>query len=261
MMKGDGFMLIKKISFIFMGILMLFIFGCATTKPEIPMDRASATPGDQVNLRGKSVKLIGSPITLGKALPSVGLVDALTMNPVDLSKERGSVLLLSVVPSIDTRVCEEQTHYLGEKGDRLSGNVKRITISRDTPFAQKRFAKEAKLSNIQYLSDYKQGDFGRSTGLLVDGSMLLARSVVIVDREGIVRYIQVVPEMSHLPDMEKAFEKAMELSKWWVVTLPPNDKEVFKGLVFFITNPSYFFQFFDCAESFSSFSIRHDLAG
>jgi thioredoxin-dependent peroxiredoxin len=102
---------------------------------------------------------------------------------------------------------------LGEEGDRLPGSVRRIVISRDTPFAQKRFAKEAKLTNLQYLSDYKQGDFGRSTGLLAEGLMLLARSVIIVDKEGTVRYIQVVPEMSHLPDMEKAFEKAMELAK------------------------------------------------
>ncbi len=77
----------------------------------------------------------------------------------------------------------------------------------------KRFAKEAKLTNLQYLSDYKQGDFGRSTGLLAEGLMLLARSMIVVDKEGIVQYIQVVPESSHLPDMEKAFEKAMELAK------------------------------------------------
>jgi len=202
-----------KTLFIFACFFTLFAFGCASTQPKIPMDLASATPGDQVNLRGKPTRLLGTPVALGKPLPSVGLVDAMTMNQVDLSKERGFVLLLSIVPSIDTPVCEEQTHYLGEKGDRLPANIKRITISRDTHFAKKRFAKEAKLTNIQYLSDYKQGDFGRSTGLLTDGQMLLARSVVIGDKQGIVRYIQVVPEMSHLPDMEKAFEKAVELSK------------------------------------------------
>jgi thiol peroxidase len=95
----------------------------------------------------------------------------------------------------------------------LPREVKRIVISRDTPFAQKRFAKEANLSNLQYLSDYKQGDFARSTGLLTEGLMLFARTVIIVDKKGIVRYIQVVPEMTHLPDMEKAFEKAIALAK------------------------------------------------
>jgi thiol peroxidase len=203
----------KKSVIIFLSFIMFMAFGCATSQRKIPMDWASSQPGTQVSFRGNSVKLLGSPISVGKPLPSVEVVDAMTMKDVDLSKERGSVLFLSIVPSLDTPVCEEQTHYLGEKGDRLQGSVRRIVISRDTPFAQKRFAKEAKLTDLQYLSDYKQGEFGRSTGLLTEGLMLLARSLIIVDKEGTVRYIQVVPEMSHLPDMEKAFEKATELAK------------------------------------------------
>jgi len=191
---------------------MFLIVGCATTQPKIPVDMASAQPGGQVNFKGKPVKLLGTPIMVGKPLPSE-LVDAMTMDNVDLSKEKGSVLLLSIVPSLDTPVCEEQTHYLSEKGNTLPPSVKRIVISRDTPFAQKRFAKDAKLLNLQYLSDYKQGDFARSTGLLTEGLMLFARSVIIVDKQGTVRYIQVVPEMSHLPDMSKAFEIATELAK------------------------------------------------
>jgi thiol peroxidase len=198
---------------IFSIFLMFSFFSCATSQPQIPFDRASSQPGTQVSYRGNPVKLLGSPVSVGKPLTSVEVVDAMSMKDVDLSKERGSILLLSIVPSLDTPVCEEQTHYLGEKGDRLPGSVRRIVISRDTPFAQKRFAKEAKLTDLQYLSDYKQGDFGRSTGLLTEGLMLLARSVIIIDKEGTIQYIQVVPEMSHLPDMEKAFEKAIELAK------------------------------------------------
>jgi len=201
-------------NFVTFSIFFMFsFFGCATPQPKIPMDWASSQPGTQVSYRGNPVKLLGPPISVGKPLSSVEVVDAMTMKGVDLSKERGFILLLSIVPSLDTPVCEEQTHYLGEKGDRLPGSVRRIVISRDTPFAQKRFAKESKLTDLQYLSDYKQGDFGRSTGLLTEGLMLLARSVIIVDKEGTVRYIQVVPEMAHLPDMEKAFEKAIELAK------------------------------------------------
>jgi thiol peroxidase len=201
-------------NFVTLSIFLMFsFFGCATPQPKIPIDWASAQPGTQVSYRGNPVELLGSPISVGKPLPSVEVVDAMTMKAVDVSKEKDSVLFLSIVPSLDTPVCEEQTHYLGEKGDKLPRSVKRIVISRDTPFAQKRFAKEAKLTDLQYLSDYKQGDFGRSTGLLTEGLMLLARSVIIVDKEGTVRYIQVVPEMSHLPDMEKAFEKAIQLAK------------------------------------------------
>jgi len=206
-------MVSNKRLIVLLSFLMVAIFGCASTQPKIPVDMASAIPGEQVNFRGKPIKLLGSPVTVGKPLPSVELVDAMSMSNVDLSKERGAVLLLSIVPSLDTPVCEEQTHYLGEKGSVLPKDVRRIVISRDTPFAQKRFAKEAKLANLQYLSDYKQGDFARSTGLLTEGLMLFARSVIIVDKHGNVRYIQVVPEMTHLPDMDKAFEKAIELAK------------------------------------------------
>ena len=212
-MKEEVYMGLNKNLIILLSFLMFSIFGCSTTHLKIPVDWASATPGEQVNFKGKSVRLLGSPVTVGKPLPSVELVDAITMNSVDLSKERVAVLLLSIVPSLDTPVCEEQTHYLGERGNALPSSVKRIVISRDTPFAQKRFANEAKLMNLQYLSDYKQGDFARSTGLLTEGLMLLARSVIIVDKGGIVRYIQVVPEMTHLPNMDKAFEKAIELAK------------------------------------------------
>ena len=211
--KGGNYMILRKnliTLFCFLGFL---VFGCATTQPKIPVDMASAQPGGQVNFKGKPIELLGSPISVWKSLPSAELVDAMSMNNVDLSKEKGSVLFLSIVPSLDTPVCDEQTHYLGENGNRLPPGVKRIVISRDTPFAQKRFAKEAKLTNLQYLSDYKQGDFARSIGLLTEGLMLFARAVIIVDKQGIVRYIQVVPEMTHLPDMERAFQEATKLER------------------------------------------------
>jgi thiol peroxidase len=203
----------RKGALLALSLSALLVLGCAASRPHIAVEKGSASPGGSITKGGQSVKLLGKPVAVGDSLPSVALVDAMTMKPVDLSTLKGAVLFLSVVPSIDTVLCEEQTHYLGEQGDKLPPQVKRITISRDTPFAQKRFAKEAKLEDIQYLSDYKEGAFGRSTGLLVDDLMLLARSVIIVDREGKVRYIQVVPEITHLPDMETAFQKATDLAK------------------------------------------------
>ena len=191
---------------------ILLLSDCAITSQKIPIDMTSVQPGTQVAFKGKPVHLLGSPVVVGKPLPSVEMVDAMSMNNVDLSRERGSVLLLSIVPSLDTPVCEAQTHYLGEAGSRLPKSVKRVVISRDTPFAQMRFAKEAKLTNVEYLSDYKQGDFARSIGLLTEGLMLFARSVIVVDKQGTVQYIQVVPELSHLPDMDGAFRKAKELT-------------------------------------------------
>ena len=206
-------MISKEKKSLFVLFIFFWVLGCASVKPKIPVDQGSVEPGGTVARGEMRLKLLGTPLAVGNPLPSVKLVDAVTLKDVDLSQERGKILFLSIVPSVDTRVCEEQTHYLGEEGNKLPGDTRRITISRDTPFAQKRFAKEAKLTHLQYLSDYRQGDFGRSTGLLVEGSMLLSRSIVLVDRSGIVRYIQVVPDMTHLPDMEKAFQEAMELAR------------------------------------------------
>jgi len=203
----------KRRNIIFAGILIYLVVGCVSVRPKITIDQGSIEPGGTVARGEMRFKLLGTPLSVGNLLPSIKLVDAMTMKDVDLSQEKGKILFLSIVPSLDTAVCEEQTHYLGEEGNKLPGEVRRITLSRDTPFAQKRFANEAKLTHIQYLSDYKQGDFGRSAGLLIEGSMLLSRSIVLVDKKGMVRYIQVVPDITHLPDMEKAFQKAMELAK------------------------------------------------
>jgi len=194
-------------------MLSMFIGGCGTKPPPPVTDQGNVLPGSQITRKGAVLSLTGTAVEIDRPLPATDLVDADTMGSVNLNDYGGQVLFLSIVPSLDTKVCEAQTHYLGEEGDRLPASIKRITISRDTPFAQKRFAEEAKLTDIQYLSDYKAGDFGRSTGLLIKGVMLLARSVILVDRQGVVRYIQVVPEITNMPDMEKAFDMAIELDR------------------------------------------------
>ncbi len=204
----------KERIFLVLGVLgiVLLLSGCPAKQAVIPVDPGSVPPASKVTRKGKSLALMGTAIAVGQKLPSTSLVDAYTMNYVDLSESKGSVLFLSIVPSIDTKVCEAQTHYLGEEGDRLPNVVRRITVSRDLPFAQKRFAEAAKLTDIEYLSDYREGAFGRSIGLLLDGPLLLSRAVILVDKQGIVQYIQVVPEITYMPDMEKAFTRAIELA-------------------------------------------------
>ena len=163
-----------------------------------------------ITMKSNPLTLVGPKLSIGDSAPDIEVLDN-DLNPVKLSSFKGKVCVLSAVPSLDTPVCDAQTHYLGEQGDKLPQQIKRITISRDTPFAQKRFAKEAKLTDIQYLSDHGEAAFGRSTGLLIDDLTLLSRSVILVDRAGKVRYIQVVPDITHLPDMELAFQKAEDL--------------------------------------------------
>ncbi|MBU0484392.1 MAG: redoxin domain-containing protein [Proteobacteria bacterium] len=205
-MTSKIFRLITKIT------LSIILVACGTKQAPFVIDPGSVPPGSQITKKNEIMALIGPEIKIGQPLPVTNLVNAQTMTGVNFNDYKGAVLFLSIVPSIDTKVCEAQTHYLGEEGDKLPTVIKRITISRDTPFAQIRFAQEAKLQDIDYFSDYKEGSFGRSTGLLIDGPLLLARSIILVDKKGIIRYIQVVPELTSLPDMEKAFAKAMELA-------------------------------------------------
>jgi len=167
--------------------------------------------GEQsVTLRGKPLTLMGEQAQVGQTLPTLHLPD-IGLNMVDLQSLKGKVTILSVVPSLDTPTCDKQTHILSEENKGLDQTANLITISRDLPFAQKRFAKEANIHNILFLSDYRDAEFGRSTGLLIEESRLLARAVIVLDRDGVIRYLEVVPELARLPEMEKALKFARSL--------------------------------------------------
>jgi len=192
---------------------LFLLIGCAA-HIDYKVDKQSADPGGAVTLLGSQIRLTGKPLHVGSPLPSVKLLDANEQNLVDISALKGSVLFLNIVPSLDTKVCEAQTHYLGKQGNRMPPQVKRIVISRDSPFAQMRFAQEAKLEHLLYLSDQARGSFGKATGLLMQNDLMLdTRAVIVADRNGVVRYIQVVPEITYLPDMETAFQRAEELAR------------------------------------------------
>ncbi len=164
----------------------------------------------QVSLRGQPLTLWGNDLQVGKTLPQVSLPDG-SLNMVELSTLKGKVTLVSVVPSLDTPTCEEQTHILSEKNGGLDQTVNLVTISRDLPFAQTRFAKKAKMDNIRFLSDYRDAEFGKASGLLMKENRLLARAVMVLDRSGVIRYLEIVPELSALPKMQEAFEFARNL--------------------------------------------------
>jgi len=208
---------------------ILLLPGCTSMERiKYTIDTSSSMPGMTVKLNGEVKQLAGTPITVGNPLPETYLIDAFSLRSVDISQMKGKVLFLSLVPSLENvvrmsffdarqpslanRLYDAQTQYLGQQGRELSSDVVRIAISRDTPYEQKRFAKGAQLTDIMYLSDFRAGVFGRSTGLLVKDRRYLARAVILVDKDGIVRYIQVVPELTHLPDMERAVAIANELA-------------------------------------------------
>ncbi len=170
----------------------------------------SAEP-PKISLRGKPLTLMGKTLTVGQPLPDVSLPDK-TMNGVKLNSLKGKVAILSVVPSLDTPTCDKQTHILSEENGGLDQTASLVTISRDLPFAQKRFSKNASINNVLFLSDYREAEFGKSSGLLMEENRLLARAVIVLDKEGIIRYLEIVPELSQLPDMKKAFAFARSMS-------------------------------------------------
>jgi thiol peroxidase len=191
---------------------------CATTKPtnqvqaDMPVAKGSAQAGagHSVTLKGNALALAGEPVEVGKPLPAA-TVSSTDLKPVNLADASGKVRVISVVPSLDTPVCDAQTHELSEKNGGLDKNIELITVSMDLPFAQKRFAKEAKISNVTFLSDYKGREFGNNNGLLIEPLGLLARAVIVTDKDNVVRYIQVVPEVTALPDMQEALRVARGL--------------------------------------------------
>ena len=183
-------------------IVFLFVFGLTI---------ANAAERPHVTLRGKPVTLMGEEsLQVGKTLPEI-LLPGNDLGQVALKSLRGKVTVVSVVPSLDTPTCEEQTHFLSEKNEGLDKSANLVTISRDLPFAQKRFAKEAKIGNIIFLSDYREALFGKSTGLLIEENRLLTRAIMVLDREGVIRYLEIVPELSQLPKMKEAFDFAKSL--------------------------------------------------
>ncbi len=171
-----------------------------------------AGEGHSVLFKGSPLMLSGTGVKVGDHLREVKLTDRdLALVNIAHTAGSGKVRIISVVPSLDTKVCEQQTHQLSEKNHGLDKMVELITISIDTPFAQKRFADEAKIRNITFLSDYRGADFGKTHGLFLRDPHFLARAVMVVDAQNVIRYLQITPELAQLPDLDEAFKFARSL--------------------------------------------------
>ena len=159
-----------------------------------------------ITREGKPLTIVGAPLEVGTMAPAVQLVDP-KMETIDLGALRGKLVVLSVVPSIDTRVCETQTHRVSDAIGALPPNTAVITVSRDLPFAQGRFAEDA-LTQTLMGSDYRGGGFGRAFGIEVKETGLLVRSVWVIGRDGKVAYRELVADQSTEPDYAALIEAA-----------------------------------------------------
>jgi thioredoxin-dependent peroxiredoxin len=163
-----------------------------------------------------SVKFINNPVTLVGKEVKVGddapdfTVLSNDLNPITLEDTEGKVRLISVVPSIDTGVCDAQTRRFNEEVSKLN-NVEVLTISVDLPFAQKRWCGASGLEHVKTYSDHKDLSFGKAYGVYMEEFRLLARAVFVVDAKDKVTYVEYVSEGTNHPNYEAALNAVKEL--------------------------------------------------
>ncbi len=160
---------------------------------------------NKATFRGMPQTVIGHRLRVGDIFPSVTLV-APDLSPVALSQYAGTIRLISVIPSIDTGICDAQTRRFSAEATQFGKNAQIITISTDTPFTQKRWLHDAQINNIVMLSDHREMAFGYAAGVYVKEMRILQRSIFVVNRENRIVYCEYVHEVGQHPDYDAALE-------------------------------------------------------
>ena len=159
--------------------------------------------GNAVTFKGNPLTLVGNELTVGDKAPDFEVIDN-DLVQVKFASFPPKVRIIASVPSLDTPVCDTETRRFNAEAARLAPDVEVLTISMDLPFAQTRWCGAAGATNVRTLSDHRDASFGTSYGVLIKELRLLARAVFVVDRAGIVRYVEVVEEIADEPDYEAA---------------------------------------------------------
>ena len=163
----------------------------------------------KITFAGNDVNLLGKEIKVSDKAPEFKATKN-DLSVFDSKENEGNVVVYSVAPSLDTSVCALQAKRFNQEASKLE-NVKIVTITEDLPFAQARFCSNEGIENTIMVSDYKDREFGEKYGFLMEENKLLARGVVIVDKDGIVQYVQYVPEVTNEVDFDKALEEVKKL--------------------------------------------------
>ncbi|MBC7359848.1 MAG: thiol peroxidase [Desulfacinum sp.] len=158
-----------------------------------------------VTMRGAPLSLVGDEVPVGTKAPDFQALNN-DLQPVSLSQFQGKVVVLSSVPSLDTPVCDMETRRFNQEAENLGDDVVILTLSMDLPFAQKRWCGAAGVTRVITLSDHRDASFGQAYGVLIKELRLLARAVFVVDREGVVRHVQLVKEIAEEPDYAAVLE-------------------------------------------------------
>ncbi|WP_431027523.1 thiol peroxidase [Lysinibacillus sp. LZ02] len=166
----------------------------------------------QTTFKNNPVTLIGNEVKVGDTAPDFKVL-ANDLSEVTLKDSAGKIRLFSVVPSLDTGVCDAQTRKFNEAAAELGDNVVIYTVSMDLPFAQKRWCGAAGIENVVTVSDHRAGSFGEAYGVLIEALRLLTRAVFVVDANDQVTYVEYVSEATNHPNYEAAIAAVKELTK------------------------------------------------
>ncbi len=161
---------------------------------------------------GNDITLIGPQLRVGDQGPDFMVLDTDLM-PKTLEDYQGYIKLISAVPSIDTGVCDAQTRKFNEFAADFFEDVVVLTISMDLPFAQKRWCGAAGIDRVEVLSDHRLANFGEQYGILIKELRLLNRSIFILDKDNIIRYVEIVEENHNHPDYGNVIESLNSLKK------------------------------------------------
>lgn len=166
----------------------------------------------QITMGNKPVTLVGNEVKVGDQAPNFTVL-ANDSSPVTLDDSNGKVRLIASVPSLDTGVCDAETRRFNEEAAKLGDGVVFYTVSVDLPFAQRRWCGAAGIENVQTVSDHRELSFGEAYGVAIKENRLLARAVFVIDAEGIVRYVEYVPEATNHPNYDAAIDAVKSLIK------------------------------------------------
>jgi thiol peroxidase len=169
------------------------------------MERPGAT-----TLRGKPLTAIGPELKTGDHAPDFHAVDD-SLNAIDLAATGHGVRIFSVVPSLDTPVCDAQTKRFNEEAGKLP-DVKIYTVSMDLPFAQKRWCGAFGVDHVKMLSDHRSGSFGEHYGTLIKEMRILSRAIFVLDKDNTIRHVEYVKEVADHPNYESALAVARGLA-------------------------------------------------
>jgi thiol peroxidase len=191
---------LSKFLFILLYIPSVFMFNAHA---KATSHSALIQTQNLVKANDKYVTLLGNQVNIDDKAPNFKVVDK-NFAPVQLTDFANKTLLISVVPSLDTGVCSLQTKRFNEEAAKLPENITVLTISNDLPFAQKRFCKVENVEHVKVVSDSVWRDFGENYGLIIKDMGLLTRAIFIIDSQGIIKYKELVANISQHPNYESA---------------------------------------------------------